>query len=648
VSREGAIRGKLEEPTAGSGIDDRNFAASGSLKQKLYAFLESRPAGAEAGELLDLVFSGRGSEPEFGDKFLARLLGGDPNFVYQPDDRRWSLKANESLALAIGEASYVVVDLETTGGRPGPGTIIEIGAYRMTGQRIAESFQSLVRPHRPIPRFVSGLTSITNEMVASAPSIEDVLPEFRNFLSDAVMVAHNAPFDFAFLDFEFRRVFGLGLTNRVLCTLALSRRMLPPLRRRRLDALAEHFGLSTAGRHRGLGDARMAAELLSIFIENAAKMGLSRLDRLLDYQHRSPSGRRIERHVPADVIAALPQGPGVYLMRNERGDLLYVGKARRLKNRVASYFNGGLGLKRKTIELVNHVWAIETRETVTTLEASLLEARLIRELKPPYNRMLKSGPRAHFIKIDTLDPTPRLAITTRLSTRRGLLQIGPFVGRRGIERSVRVLSRMLGLRVCSGKLHPALEFSPCIYGQMNQCLAPCNLSIDEDQYGGQMRRAIEFLSGRSAPLMTLLAADRDQSAAAMRFEEANRRNRDLDALRLLSIRERRLRQAVTENSLVIVTGDNGSRTAYVILAGRLALTTVLGGPQALDEVRSFVEANYERYRLKPISRDELEPMTIVSRWLRERDPDEGRLIFLSGPQLPLEAIAEAAAAGGLN
>ena len=102
-------------------------------------------------------------------------------------------------------------------------------------------------------------------MVAAAPPVEDVLPRFRAFMGDAVMVAHNAQFDHAFLDFEFRRLFGIGLLNPVLCTLRMARRLLPSLRRRRLELLAEHFGLSTAGRHRGLGDARMAAELLSIF-----------------------------------------------------------------------------------------------------------------------------------------------------------------------------------------------------------------------------------------------------------------------------------------------------------------------------------------------------------------------------------------------
>ena len=103
-----------------------------------------------------------------------------------------------------------------------------------------------------------------------------------SFLGDAVMVAHNAQFDFGFLDFEFRRVFGIGLTNPVLCTIRLARRFLPSIKRRRLDAMAEHFGLSTEGRHRGLGDARMAAELLSILLDIARQSGINRLDLLLD------------------------------------------------------------------------------------------------------------------------------------------------------------------------------------------------------------------------------------------------------------------------------------------------------------------------------------------------------------------------------
>ena len=291
-----------------------------TAKEKVYAFLESRPGGADAREIIGLLLSGAGSDPELGARLVRTLLAEDPNFIFDSATALWSLRKSFGLRIPLEEACFTVVDLETTGGRPGPGTIIEIGAWKMTGRRLVESFQTLVRPHRAIPPFVIGLTSISNDMVRHAPRVEEVLPAFRDFLGDSVMVAHNAAFDFSFLDFEFRRIFGLGLNNPVLCTLRMARRFMPSLKRKRLDALAEHFGLSTEGRHRGLGDARMAAEILSIFIEMAAKMGLTRLDRLIDDHQRGAAGRRIERHVTPEVIAALPTAPGVYLMRNERGE----------------------------------------------------------------------------------------------------------------------------------------------------------------------------------------------------------------------------------------------------------------------------------------------------------------------------------------
>ena len=282
----------------------RHRYSGATAREKLYAYLERQVAGAHTDELVGLLFAGAGSDPELGPRIIHGLLGTDPNFVFDAASGMWSLRASEALKVPLERGRYVVVDLETTGGRLGPGLITEIGAWRMEGPRMTESFATLVRPRGPISPFVTRLTSITNEMVADAPPIEHVLPDFRDFLGDAVMVVHNAQFDFAFLDFEFRRVFGMGLKNPVLCTLRLSRRFVPSLRRRRLDALAEHFGLSTEGRHRGLGDARMAAELLSIFLDIAAQSGITRVDRLIDLHSRGAAGRRIERHVAPEVIGA--------------------------------------------------------------------------------------------------------------------------------------------------------------------------------------------------------------------------------------------------------------------------------------------------------------------------------------------------------
>jgi len=619
-------------------IAERGFRLpSATAKEKLYAFLESRPAGADAGELAGLLFAGRGSDPELGPRIVRSLLDGDPNFVFDAAVGLWSLRQSDALKVPLDEARFTVVDLETTGTRPGPGTIIEIGAWRMTGRRITESFQSLVRPRGPIPRFITGLTSITNEMVVAAPRIEEVAPAFRDFMGDTVMVAHNAPFDRAFLDFEFRRIFGIGLRNPVLCTLRMSRRFVPSLKRRRLDALAEHFGLSTDGRHRGLGDARMAAEILSIFLEIAEKMGMRRLDRLLDDHYRGLSGRRIERHVPPEDIAQIPHSPGVYLMRNERGDILYVGKARSLRERVSSYFTGAVDAK--TADLVSHVWKIETRLSPSSLEAALLEAALIRELKPPFNRMLKGVAPAYFIKLDMMDDFPRLAVSQKMTARHGVMHLGPFIGRRSLDNSARALARVLGLRTCAGRLKPDPDVSPCIYGQMGHCTAPCNLSIGEDAYAGRVRAALGFLRGRSGALLGELARGRDQAAAAMRYEEAARLKRDLEALATLAHRASRLSQVVTENNLVIVTGNGGVRTAHVVLSGRLAASRALDSSDAPRDIAAFIAENYERYRARPVARPELTPMTIIARWLRERAPDEGRLVYLTGPNLDPSALA---------
>jgi DNA polymerase III subunit epsilon len=637
-----------EEIAPGADFDLRPAVAlerfqHATAHEKLHSFLQARPAGADARELMGLLFKGAGSDPELGERFIRGLIGGDPNFVFDALTGLWSTRQSASLRVSLDEARFVVVDLETTGGRAAPGAIIEIGAYRMEGRRITDSFQTLVRPRMVIPRFISGLTSITNEMVAEAPAIEQALPAFRDFLGDAVMVAHNAPFDRSFLDFEFRRLFGIGLKNPVLCTVRMARRLLPSVKPRRLDLLAEHFGLSTEGRHRGLGDARMAAELLSIFLEIAARMGLNRLDRLIDHHYRGAAGRRIERHVPPAVINALPRSPGVYLMRNERGDLLYVGKAARLKERVASYFNGGANLNAKTAELVSHVWSIETRPARSALEAALLEARLIRQLKPPYNRMLKSVAPTYFVRIDMMDPFPRIAVAQKLSARAGVMQLGPFIGRRNLDASVRALSRILGLRVCAGRLQPHEDFSPCIYGQMGHCAAPCNRRVDDDTYGAQVSRAVAFMRGRCGPLLGELARGREQAASAMRFEQARRYHHDLAALTTLTERMTRLSRVVTENNLVIVAPGYPPElplaVAYVVLSGRLALVRELDTAAAAKEVAKFVADNYERYRGHAVVREELEPMTIVARWLRERAGDDGRLIHLEGPLVEASAIA---------
>jgi excinuclease UvrABC nuclease subunit len=260
--------------------------------------------------------------------------------------------------------------------------------------------------------------------------------------------------------------------------------------------------------------------------------------------------------------------------------------------------------------------------------------------------MLKSAAPAWFIRIDLSDPFPRLQAVQRLTARAGVLHLGPFIGRRNIDHSLRALSRMLGLRSCAGRLEPREEFSPCVYGQIGHCAAPCNLSVNEDVYNHQSLRAISFLRGRSGPILSDLASARDQAAAAMRFEEARRHHRNLEALATLAERTTRLSRVVTENNLVIVVGGHCAETsapadgndrlkpespvAYVILSGKLALMREVNSPHAESQVAQFIAQNYEVYQLRPVVRAELEAMTIVARWLKERAPTDGRIIPIRG------------------
>lgn len=209
------------------------------------------------------------------ERVVGALLGGDASFE-RTGDGRWRLAAPSVAAAArsIREIPFVVVDVETTGGRPPGDRVIEIGAVRVRAGRIEGEWTSLVDPGRGIPPFVSRLTGIANSAVAGAPRFERVADEFLEFLGGGAFVAHNARFDWRFVNAELLRARGGRLTNARLCTVRLARRLLPHVKRRNLDALAWLFGIEIEGRHRALPDARGTARLLLELLDVAEASGV--------------------------------------------------------------------------------------------------------------------------------------------------------------------------------------------------------------------------------------------------------------------------------------------------------------------------------------------------------------------------------------
>jgi len=185
----------------------------------------------------------------------------------------------------LNRTEFAVVDLETTGGRPDEERIIEIAAFVTQGGKVVREYQRLVDPERPIPPFITYLTGISQAMVEGKPTIGDVLPEFLDFVGDAVLVAHHADFDTGFLRAELGRTLKCDLPNGVLCTRRLGKQLLPWLPSHSLSTLADFFGIEIRHRHRAFGDAFATTVIMNIFLRYAAYHGFTRLDQLYLLEH---------------------------------------------------------------------------------------------------------------------------------------------------------------------------------------------------------------------------------------------------------------------------------------------------------------------------------------------------------------------------
>lgn len=237
-----------------------NLVSDSTLVQDTIDLLAGSGGRAAASEIVDAVFKLSHIDDELAGLLVADLIRNDRRFKI--DNNTVELLADDSHSRLLRELEFVVVDVEATGAKTPPNRLIELGAYRIRGGRIVDKFLSLVNPEIPIPRFVASLTGISNEMVRRAPVFAELAPQLLDFVSDSVLVAHNAPFDTSFLNHEISRVYpGHRMVNPHLCTVRISRRALPGLSNHRLDTIAEHFSIPIASRHRAGSDALATAEI---------------------------------------------------------------------------------------------------------------------------------------------------------------------------------------------------------------------------------------------------------------------------------------------------------------------------------------------------------------------------------------------------
>jgi len=328
--------------------------------------------------------------------------------------------------------------------------------------------------------------------------------------------------------------------------------------------------------------------------------------------------------VDRSILATIPRAPGVYLMRDANEHVVYVGKAKNLRDRVGTYFSQPLGYTRKMDGLIESLSRIQVEVVGSELEALLLESQLIRRYQPRYNTALRSHEQYPFIRIDVANPWPRVSLAKSRKDD-GARYFGPFRSAATARKTVDLINRVVPLRTCTRSFRDARSYgSPCLELDIGRCLGPCVGQANRDQYISLVRSVVDFVDGRDQSLYELLWSGLENAAAALDFERASRVRRDLQASLALTAAQRRLRESTEANWVVLVTvsAQPHHRELMVILRGRLWSQLRVPDASPAIELASRLEGCWERFGVVGVGEpdhDSVDDMHILDSWLARHE-----------------------------
>ena len=534
----------------------------------------------------------------------------------------------EDLGRHLSATTFVVIDLETTGGSPGINAITEIGAQKVRGGKVIGEFQTLVNPGVPLPPFITVLTGITEKMLLPAPSINEVFPQLLEFLgseSETVLVAHNAAFDLGFLKAAAN---ALGYTFpkfQSLDTVKIARQVLTKdeVRNYKLDTLSQFFKTETSPTHRALDDVRATVSVFHGLIERLGSFGIFTLEELREFSNRITKAQSAKRHLANNI----PNAPGVYIFKDAKGAPLYVGKSKNLRSRVRTYFTAGETRKRIR-EMIALTESIECIITPTALEAAVRELRLIQGAQPRYNRRSRFPERVAWIKL-TDENFPRLTIT-KGAPKNPSGAIGPISGGLAIEGALAAIHEHLPLRQCKPRItdRSMKSASPCILFEINKCGAPCIGNQSLANYNEIVSQLKHFLEVDFRPIADRSNLRMAELSLAEKFEEAIEiRDRYAHLVRAAARTERL--NSITQIPEMIVAKPAGDYWEFAIIKyGKLAATNVSSATtsvsNALETLKLMAEQVSPDGFLQQVNHEE------VGLVLNYLDSDGIRLVELQG------------------
>src|SRR5579863_2095048 len=639
-------------------------AQQGVLLRRAHELLESSGQPVAEEQLLQHLFGvvedGSTAKNPVWLAMLRKALSSSSLFE-QTDELMWTLSAWRSTHRVLDEVEFVVLDTETTGLRPGSHRVIEIAGVRVRGGEALGSFQTLLNPGTRLPSFIVQFTGITQDMVNTAPRAAEIFPDFLNFIDGAILVGHNVGFDLGFLSYE-ARLLGLDFPIDGLDTIPLARRFLPALRRFKLDNVADHLKIATSNRHRALGDARVTAAIFIKLLALAQEQGIQTLGHLRrrlqlpvawngdisqvatkkQIEQLRADGRVANQSATVRPTGTLflnpawkrdfPSLPGVYLMKDANGEVIYVGKAKCLKDRLASYYNQPLGYTRKMDGLLQSVREIETRVLGSELEALLVESQLIKQLQPAYNVQLRNYELYPFIKIDIHHPFPRVYSTKEVAAD-GARYFGPFRSRRMVDVTIELIQKVFPIRTCLRSLPPQAKPSdPCLRLHLDRCPGPCRGGVDSEEYHKVIQEVCAFLGGEREDLLDRLRRQMLEASQQLNFERAAWLRDTLRSADEVLIWQRLITGAVESNNLFIAypSARAGCNELFLIRHGRLVEQRCIphepdATKQTVRELLQVAVSLGEPPRI--VGKAEVDQINIISRWIHRHSSDRAFFPF---------------------
>lgn len=377
---------------------------------------------------------------------------------------------------------YAIVDIETTGGYAGAGGITEIAVFIFDGEKIVQQYETLLNPLFTIPRYVEALTGITNAMVENERHFSAIADELYELLKDKVFVAHNVNFDYSFIKYHLAQA-GHRLDCKKLCTIRLGRQILPGIPSYSLGNLCKSLGIKIDHRHRAGGDAAATVQLFQHLLKKDANGYVQMVLKAKSKEQYAPP------NLPVEQIKQLPDRPGVYYFHDEKGKVIYVGKAKSLAKRVNSHFSNNNPAKQKQ-EFMRKIHNITYQMCGTELMAFILESIEIRKLWPKQNRSQKRFEQTYALYFFAdRNGYARLAIEKKNKNLQALYTFNL------LAEGHRLLKKVCEqFQLCPRLCYLQPSSITCTAMATEKCLGACENKEPPEQYNARVNQCIHYLN----------------------------------------------------------------------------------------------------------------------------------------------------------